>query len=92
MLLKANQGGCCCGAGDYLIDSYKLIGGAIMSAKKVLHDDDEENDDMAYKIFVYTDKVPKGGELLSVTGNDGSGYYGTGYEIEFYEPVENTDS
>lgn len=44
-----------------------------------INNSDGWSDEYSYKIFVYAeDKKIK---LLQVDGDDGNGYYGTGYEI-----------
>jgi hypothetical protein len=46
--------------------------------------EDEPYGDTHYQIFVLAED--RRIKLLDVSGNDGSGYYGTGYWIEVYKP------
>jgi hypothetical protein len=80
-----NDGGCLCGAGDY--DLTALNGCDNIITKVEVVDEDREPDEdgyrgedaHAYRVFVYADNQRV--NLLSVEGDDGNGYYGTGYSI-----------
>lgn len=82
--ITANDG-CYCGSGVYRIDKAQLVGGVIMSVTSS-DEEDWDTDERTYSIFVYTDKVTNGQELVSLSGSDGNGYYGTGYTFEVYRP------
>lgn len=71
-----NQGGCCCGAGDYEITELNECSNIITNVEFVTIDESYSTN---YKIFVYAED--KKINLLTVSGDDGSGYYGTGYSI-----------
>ncbi|MCI8466957.1 MAG: hypothetical protein HFI08_02025 [Bacilli bacterium] len=79
--IQPNQG-CCCGAGDYDITELNECLNVITNVELVeenINNSDGWSDEYSYKIFVYAeDKKIK---LLQVDGDDGNGYYGTGYEI-----------
>ncbi len=84
LTIVPNEGGCSCGAGDYPIDELNgCPNNAIMNVviKQV---EDEPYGDTHYQIFVLAED--RRIKLLDVSGNDGSGYYGTGYWIEVYKP------
>lgn len=45
----------------------------------------KENSDVTYSIFVYASGVANGTNVAIVEGNDGSGYYGTGFTLNVIE-------
>lgn len=51
-----------------------------------LDEDYEDWIDQTYSIFVYSEGIPIGQEVVHVAGTDGNGYYGTGYEIQVTRP------
>lgn len=75
-----NKGGCSCGSGDYDLTSLERVDNVIT---RVDFEDPETSEwgDVggSYTIFVLAghEKI----NLLTVAGNDGSGYYGTGYTL-----------
>ena len=72
-----NDGGCSCGAGDYELKALNRVDNVIT---KVEFEDAAGNYDAhTYRIFVYADNEKI--NLLTVEGDDGSGWYGTGYEL-----------
>lgn len=81
LVLRGNEGGCSCGAGDYELTSLNGVDNVIT---RVEFEDDPDGDDMAgagfYKIFVYAENERI--NLATFEGSDGNGYYGTGYTIE----------
>lgn len=73
-----NSSWCSCGAGDYRI---KELNGCDNIITNVSFDFDTDDDDYnSYKIFVFSENTKV--KLLDVEGFDGSGWYGTGYEIK----------
>lgn len=70
--------GCCCGAGEYDITELNDCDNVI--TKVEFEEENKEYDDISYKLFVYSEN--KKIKLLQCDGNDGNGYYGTGYHIE----------
>lgn len=80
-----NEGCGGCNSGWYYLKQLNKINNAITNVE-VCEEDipyDENNDEpRAYRIYVYADGIVGKQTLLSVEGDDGNGYYGTGYEIE----------
>lgn len=80
-----NDGGCSCGAGDY--DLTALNGCPNIITKVEVVDEDRGpdadgyagEDAHAYRIFVFAEDQRI--NLVSIEGDDGNGYYGTGYSI-----------
>ena len=72
--------GCCCGAGEYDITELNECKNVITNVE---FEDEANNsgwgDAHSYKIFVYAEN--KKIKLLQCDGDDGNGYYGTGYHI-----------
>lgn len=82
-----NDGGCSCGAGDYRLDELNEVPNAITAVEFNITDEEPElyyGEKKTYRIFVLAENQKS--KLLEVSGNDGSGYYGTGYWIEV-EPI-----
>lgn len=77
--VKPNEGCGGCSAGWYGIDYLNECDNAITDVKFVREDLDEYDEQHCYKIFVFADN--KMINLLSVSGDDGNGYYGTGYSF-----------
>jgi hypothetical protein len=77
-----NEGGCSCSAGDYELTDLNDVDNIITAVEFVQEDlspDDKWSDAYSYRLFVIAeDKKLK---LLQVDGDDGNGYYGTGYTI-----------
>lgn len=73
--------GCICGAGDYNITELNECKNIITNVE--FTDDrvnqDSWGDEHSYKIFVYAEN--KEIKLMQCDGDDGNGYYGTGYHI-----------
>lgn len=78
-----NQGGCVCSAGDYELTALNGIENIITRVELAVENPGEDQD-TSYKIFVYAgdERV----NLASIDGSDGTGYYGTGYEIRVRRP------
>lgn len=73
--------GCCCGAGEYDITELNGCDNVITNVEFVddTINEDSWGDEHSYKIFVFAeDKKIK---LMQCDGDDGNGYYGTGYHI-----------
>ena len=79
--------GCCCGAGDYHLDDLNDVDNVITAVKTV-----EELDAVdgygegprTYAVFVVA--ADKHLNLFTVKGDDGNGYYGTGYRLLIRDP------
>jgi hypothetical protein len=78
---KGNDG-CICGAGRYditeLNDCKNIITNVEFEDKII--DEDSYGDEHKYSIFVYAEN--KKIKLLQCDGDDGNGWYGTGYHID----------
>ena len=77
--------GCCCGAGCYYIeelnDCNNVITNVEFDEENIIDDEDDYwNTSYSYKIFVYAENTRI--KLLQCDGDDGNGYYGTGYHIK----------
>lgn len=80
-----NEGCGGCSSGNY--DVTELNGcDNIITNVEFTCDDGEYEDDLSYKIFVYAENQKI--KLVQVDGNDGNGYYGTGYYINVKVPRE----
>lgn len=74
--------GCCCGAGRYDITELNECSNIITDVEFIdeeVNESDGWSSEHSYKIFVYfeNEKI----KLLQCDGDDGNGYYGTGYHI-----------
>ena len=76
--IVANEGCGGCGAGWYSVTDLNTCDNVITNVE---FDESwlEGSDDYSYKIFVYAENQKI--KLLQVDGDDGNGYYGTGYTI-----------
>ena|SRR3990167_5886567 len=76
-----NTGGCSCGAGDYELTELNSCENIITNVEVV--DSYPETTDYSethtYEVFVYAENRKI--NLLTVQGDDGNGYYGTGFWI-----------
>ena len=73
--------GCCCGAGCYDITELNDCENIITDVEFTDGvNDDKWGEEHCYKIFVYAEN--KQIKLLQCDGDDGNGYYGTGYHID----------
>jgi hypothetical protein len=87
VLVTPNDGGCSCTAGDYELTSLAAVDNIITSARSVAQPHPEYPDDedaISYRIYVYADNVEV--NAVQVDGNDGNGYYGTGYKLMVLRP------
>lgn len=84
----ANEGCDGCSNGWYSIQNLNNVDNAITNVEFVCDDDvnDKGYDSTSYKIFVFCEDTRI--KLLQVDGDDGNGYYGTGYSIIVKEPIE----
>ena len=70
--------GCTCGAGEYDITELNECNNVITDVEFTVEDLDGY-ESYSYKIFVYAEN--KKIKLLQCDGDDGNGYYGTGFHI-----------
>jgi hypothetical protein len=84
-----NQGGCSCGAGDYWIDNITKFDNVITNVEvKEFGGENGEWDEDAhtYQIFVYSGGIST--SVADIKGDDGNGYYGTGFDIHVKHVAE----
>ena len=75
-----------CGNGWYSINKLNEVDNAITNVEFKEHSVKREyGDDYSYNIFVFCEDTRI--HLLDVTGDDGNGYYGTGYTIHVLEEI-----
>jgi hypothetical protein len=76
-----NDGGCSCGAGDYYLDNLNKFDNVItdVEIKAVPYSDSEWESGYTYQLFVYSGGIST--SVADIKGDDGNGYYGTGFEI-----------
>ena len=84
VLVAPNEGGCSCSAGNYSLTSLAAFDNVITSVRLAVESEDEDDDgwsysDKSYRIYVVADAVEI--NAVQIDGNDGNGYYGTGYEL-----------
>lgn len=81
ILVVPNDGGCSCGAGDYSLTSLATCDNVITSVRVTAESDGDADyeADQSYRIYVVADAVEI--NAVQIDGNDGNGYYGTGYEL-----------
>lgn len=89
LTIVTNQGGCSCGAGDYYIERLNGTPNAITNVvvEEVVDDDEMYEPDRSFLVHVLTENKEVQ-TLWEIKGNDGSGYYGTGYWIKVTPPKE----
>lgn len=73
--------GCCCGAGCYSVEELNDCDNIITNVEfeDEILDDSSWRSEHSYKIFVFAEN--KKIKLMQCDGDDGNGYYGTGYHI-----------
>ena len=71
--------GCCCGAGCYDITELNDCKNIITNVEFEDEEVGEWGTEHSYKIFVYAEN--KKIKLMQCDGDDGNGFYGTGYHI-----------
>lgn len=76
-----NEGGCICGVGDYELTSLATCDNVITNVSVETEGDgsDSYEPDTTYRLFVYAENTKIA--AATVEGNDGNGYYGTGFTI-----------
>lgn len=79
-----NQGGCACSAGDYELKTLERVDNVITRVDFPVDGDDDVNEwgeggEKTYRIFVLAGHEQI--NLVSIVGDDGNGYYGTGFEL-----------
>lgn len=78
----ANEGCGGCSAGWYELKALNGCENAITRAEVVVENknpDDRWDEEKTYRLFVYADNQKV--SLVTVEGDDGNGYYGSGFEI-----------
>jgi hypothetical protein len=90
ILVKPNQGGCACSAGDYYLTSLATVNNVITDVRVVCESDSSPDSwyagSQSYRIYVVADAVEI--NAVQIDGDDGNGYYGTGYELIVIIPGE----
>lgn len=85
LLLAGNDGGCSCGGGDYDLTHVAEVDNVITGVQVELPPESDYGDRSGtYTIFVFAEN-----EKISVAefdGDDGSGYYGTGFSVTVIRP------
>jgi len=83
-----NIGGCSCGDGDYVLTALNgcdnIITNVSVQEEPAPKDEDGYDGGTIYSIFVFAEN--KALKLVEVAGDDGNGYYGTGFEISIQRP------
>lgn len=76
-----NEGGCSCGAGDYELTELNGCENIITNVEIIDYQcpETDYSEIHTYEIFVYAENRKI--NLLTVQGDDGNGYYGTGFWI-----------
>lgn len=68
--------------GDFFLDRISTVENAIVAVEAVTDYDGSVQDRAdIYRINVYTAGVPNSQEIVSVSGDIGNGYYGSGFSI-----------
>lgn len=84
-----NEGGCSCGAGDYYLENINKFDNVItnVEVKDISGEVDTwDEDSHTYQLFVYSGGIST--SVADIKGDDGNGYYGTGFEIYVKHVVE----
>lgn len=94
VLVSPNEGGCSCGAGDYELAHLATVDNIITAVRL---EDDSTGDGVSrydevtkeyetghYSIFVVADAQEI--NVARIEGDDGNGYYGTGYRLVVVKP------
>lgn len=83
IIVVPNEGGCSCGSGDYYLDALNRVDNVITKVE-FDYDPEDTNTDRTLNIFVYAENERV--NLMTVSGDDGDGYYGTGFILRVREP------
>jgi hypothetical protein len=82
LIVEGNYGCGGCTSGNYWVDGVAGFDNVITSVDfrtDSRKGDDDWSRETVYRIFVYSNALA--GEVVTVAGDDGNGYYGTGYRI-----------
>jgi len=86
VLVAPNQGDCACSAGDYYLTELAGVDNIITSVRVVTDESQGEwQSATVYRIYVVADSVEI--NAMTIEGDDGNGYYGTGYELIVLPPA-----
>lgn len=80
--IAPNEGGCSCGAGDYYLENINKFDNVItnVEVKDISGEAGTWDEDAhTYQLFVYSGGIST--SVADIRGDDGNGYYGTGFEI-----------
>jgi len=96
LFIEPNRGCGGCNAGWYDLNELNAVDNVITNVKFLCSNVDKSIDghefDNGYRYSIYVYAENKRMKFLEVEGEDGNGYYGTGYEIEVYIPKEVADA
>jgi hypothetical protein len=79
-----NDGGCSCGAGDYVLTHLATVDNVITDVRLAVDEGSDGEAAKTYRIFVYAGNEEI--NVMTVDGDDGNGYYGTGYALHVKHP------
>lgn len=75
-----NKGGCSCCKGDYYLTHLEAGSGSLITSATITYEEDDG--DKTWELFVMCEGVAGQEKIMTIEGNDGSGYYGTGYLVK----------
>lgn len=84
LYIQPNDGCGGCVSGYYQLDALNTFDNVITKAEVSVADDlttSQYGSTTTYELFVYAEGVPTGQSVVTVSGDDGNGYYGTGFSI-----------
>lgn len=87
-----NEGGCACSAGDYDLEHLATVDNIITDVRLAAESQPDEygyEGPTSYRIYVFADNAEI--NAVQIDGDDGNGYYGTGYELFVVPPGATTD-
>lgn len=82
--VRPNIGGCSCGAGDYELEHLATVENAITDVRLAVEQNGSYEETKSYRIYVIADAVEI--NAVQIDGDDGNGYYGTGYSLLVVRP------
>lgn len=85
LTITPNEGWCSCGAGDYALTELNECPVNAIMAVEFERIDDTSEWATSYRVFVLAED--RRIKLMQVDGDDGNGYYGTGYWINVTTPT-----